>query len=57
VRGGRLSIATITWARTDREERLLRDAHGAQFHPLPAKSQHRFTGRLALGLDPITDAA
>jgi len=38
-------------------ERLLRDAHGAQFHPLPAKSQHRFTGRLALGLDPITDAA
>jgi alkylation response protein AidB-like acyl-CoA dehydrogenase len=38
-------------------ERLLRDAHGAQFHPLPAKSQHRFTGRLALGLDPITHAA
>ena len=38
-------------------ERLLRDAHGAQFHPLPAKSQHRFTGRLALGLDPIADAA
>ena len=38
-------------------ERLLRDAHGAQFHPLPAKRQHRFTGRIALGLDPITDAA
>lgn len=38
-------------------ERLVRDAHGAQFHPLPAKRQHRFTGRLALGLDPITDAA
>jgi alkylation response protein AidB-like acyl-CoA dehydrogenase len=38
-------------------ERLLRDAHGAQFHPLPSKSQHRFTGRLALGLDPIADAA
>lgn len=37
-------------------ERLLRDAHGAQFHPLPAKRQHRFTGRIALGLDPITDA-
>jgi len=38
-------------------ERLLRDAHGAQFHPLPAKRQHRFTGRIALGLDPIADAA
>jgi alkylation response protein AidB-like acyl-CoA dehydrogenase len=38
-------------------ERLLRDAHGAQFHPLSAKKQHRFTGRLALGLDPVADAA
>lgn len=38
-------------------ERLLRDAHGAQFHPLPAKRQQRFTGRVALGLDPIADAA
>ena len=38
-------------------ERLLRDAHGVQFHPLPAKRQHRFTGRLALGLDPIADEA
>ncbi|MBR0684039.1 acyl-CoA dehydrogenase [Roseomonas eburnea] len=37
-------------------ERLLRDAHGAQFHPLPAKRQQRFTGRVALGLDPIADA-
>jgi alkylation response protein AidB-like acyl-CoA dehydrogenase len=33
-------------------ERLLRDVHGAQFHPLPEKRQHRFTGRVALGLDP-----
>ncbi|MGH6970836.1 MAG: acyl-CoA dehydrogenase family protein, partial [Caulobacteraceae bacterium] len=38
-------------------ERLLRDAHAAQFHPLTAKRQQRFTGRLALGLDPIADAA
>ncbi|MGB7098629.1 MAG: acyl-CoA dehydrogenase family protein [Xanthobacteraceae bacterium] len=38
-------------------ERLLRDAHGAQFHPLTGKRQHRFTGRIALGLDPIADAA
>jgi alkylation response protein AidB-like acyl-CoA dehydrogenase len=37
-------------------ERLLRDAHGAQFHPLAAKRQHRFTGRVTLGLDPIADA-
>ncbi len=38
-------------------ERLLRDAHAAQFHPLSTKRQHRFTGRIALGLDPIADAA
>lgn len=38
-------------------ERLVRDAHGAQFHPLSAKRQHRFTGRVALGLDPVADAA
>ena len=36
-------------------ERMLRDVHGAQFHPLQEKRQHRFTGRLALGLDPIAD--
>lgn len=35
-------------------ERLLRDAHGAQFHPLPEKRQQLFTGRLAMGLDPIS---
>ena len=34
-------------------ERLLRDAHGAQFHPLPEKRQQRFTGRIALGLEPV----
>jgi alkylation response protein AidB-like acyl-CoA dehydrogenase len=34
-------------------ERLVRDIHAAQFHPLPAKRQHRFSGRAALGLDPI----
>ncbi len=38
-------------------ERLLRDAHGAQFHPLSGKRQHRFSGRIELGLDPIADAA
>jgi alkylation response protein AidB-like acyl-CoA dehydrogenase len=34
-------------------ERLLRDIYGVQFHPLQAKRQHRFTGRVALCLDPI----
>ena len=38
-------------------ERLLRDAQGVRFHPLSAERQHRFTGRVALGLDPIADAA
>lgn len=31
-------------------ERLLRDAYAGQFHPLPPKKQHRFTGRLVMGL-------
>lgn len=34
-------------------ERLLRDLHAAQFHPLQEKRQLLFTGRLALGLDPV----
>jgi hypothetical protein len=29
---------------------------GAQFNPLWAKRQQRFTGDIALGLDPIADA-
>ncbi len=34
-------------------ERILRDAQAAQFHPMPTRKQHRFTGRLAMGLDPV----
>jgi acyl-CoA dehydrogenase len=34
-------------------ERLVRDLQGVQFHPLQEKRQQHFTGRLALGLDPI----
>ncbi|HEY6533527.1 MAG TPA: acyl-CoA dehydrogenase family protein, partial [Acidimicrobiales bacterium] len=34
-------------------ERLYRDVHGVLFHPLPRARQTRFTGRVALGLDPI----
>jgi hypothetical protein len=30
--------------------------NGAQFDPLSAKRQQRFTGDIALGLDPIADA-
>ena len=37
-------------------ERLVRDLHGARYHPLPEKRQQLFTGRLALGLDPIEGA-
>jgi alkylation response protein AidB-like acyl-CoA dehydrogenase len=39
--------------RTAGLERLVRDIHAAQFHPMQAKRQHRFTGRAALGLDPL----
>ncbi len=38
-------------------ERLLRDVHGVQFHPLPEKRQQLFTGRLAMGLEPIEKRA
>jgi alkylation response protein AidB-like acyl-CoA dehydrogenase len=38
-------------------ERLLRDLHAAQFHPMQEKRQHRFTGRILMGLDPIRDEA
>ncbi len=34
-------------------ERLFRDVHGALYHPLSATRQERFTGRMALGLDPL----
>ena len=34
-------------------ERLLRDAYASQFHPLPERKQQEFTGRVALGMDPV----
>lgn len=34
-------------------ERILRDLHAGQFHPLQTKHQQRLTGRLAMGLEPI----
>jgi alkylation response protein AidB-like acyl-CoA dehydrogenase len=36
-------------------EKLVRDAHAVRYHPLQEKRQLLFTGRLALGLDPIRD--
>ncbi|MDA1127535.1 MAG: acyl-CoA dehydrogenase family protein [Chloroflexi bacterium] len=34
-------------------ERRFRDVQAARFHPIQEKRQHRFSGRIALGLDPI----
>jgi alkylation response protein AidB-like acyl-CoA dehydrogenase len=38
-------------------DRLLRDAYAAQFHPMQERKQQEFTGRLALGLEPIAPPA
>ncbi|WP_169566260.1 acyl-CoA dehydrogenase family protein [Sneathiella limimaris] len=35
-------------------EKLLRDAHAAQFHPLPEDQQYLFCGRIQLGQEPVT---
>lgn len=40
--------------RNSQLERFIRDIKAAPYHPLPEKKQHLFTGRLAMGLDPIT---
>jgi alkylation response protein AidB-like acyl-CoA dehydrogenase len=34
-------------------ERLFRDVQGVHFHPMPEKKQLFFSGRIALGLDPV----
>ena len=34
-------------------ERLVRDVRAGSYHPLPERKQVRFSGRLALGLDPV----
>jgi len=34
-------------------ERIVRDMRAIQFHPLPEKHQQLFSGRIALGLDPV----
>ncbi len=35
-------------------ERILRDVRACYFHPLPYRRQHQFSGRIDLGLDPIS---
>jgi len=47
------AVGGSAFMRTSALERLLRDIHGAQFHPMQAKRQHQFSGRVAFGLDPI----
>ena len=34
-------------------ERCFRDIQGARFHPLQERKQYTFSGRIALGLEPI----
>lgn len=46
-------VGGIAFYRRDLLERLQRDVQAAQFHPLQDKPQKRFTGRVALGLDPV----
>lgn len=46
-------VGGSAYLRTNGIERLLRDSYGAQFHPLPERKQQEFTGRVALGLDPV----
>ncbi len=35
-------------------ERIVRDVRAMHFHPLPSRRQREFSGRIALGLDPIS---
>ncbi len=35
-------------------ERLMRDVRAGDFHPLPEVRQHQFSGRIAMGLDPVS---
>ncbi len=44
----------IGYTRNSDIERLYRDIHGCLFHPLPRAKQTQFTGRVALGLSPVT---
>ena len=34
-------------------ERRFRDVQACRYHPISEPKQHRFSGRIALGLDPV----
>lgn len=56
IRSVRLSIEAtggLGFTKNSELERLYRDVHGSLFHPLPRAKQTRFSGRVALGLDPF----
>jgi alkylation response protein AidB-like acyl-CoA dehydrogenase len=46
-------VGGTSFFRSSGLERLLRDVHAAQFHPLQEKRQLIMTGRVALDLDPL----
>jgi len=46
------AVGGASFLRTSALERLLREVHGSQFHPMQPKRQQRFSGRAAFGLDP-----
>jgi alkylation response protein AidB-like acyl-CoA dehydrogenase len=48
-------VGGVAFYRSVGLERLFRDVQGGRYHPYPEKRQHLFTGRLALGLDPVGD--
>ena len=37
-------------------ERIVRDVRAMHYHPLPLRRQQVFSGRLAMGLDPVGEA-
>lgn len=56
VQAVRLAIETvggIGYSKATPLERLHRDVHGCLFHPLPRAKQAVFSGRVALGMDPV----
>lgn len=53
ARLGMEAAGGVGFSRGDQIERLFRDIHGCVYHPLPRAKQTSFTGRLALGLEPM----
>lgn len=47
------AVGGRAYGRTNDLARLLRDVHGAGFHPLPRNRQRLLSGRVALGLPPV----